>query len=129
MDGRLASVMVWTVHTIFRSLWSWAQQLPYQAVMHPDSILSNGTSKVEKVLYGHAKFPELPEEEEVLLSLLDYHIDMRSPGQVVGYHHSKEFDTLHPLNLHSIDGNRAVFSFLSARNDLFFGFANFERGA
>jgi len=40
-DGRLASVMVWVVHTTFSSLFlSWSEQLPYQAVMHPGSMLS-----------------------------------------------------------------------------------------
>eukprot|EP00061_Rhincodon_typus_P011098 g35873.t1 len=53
--------------------------------------------------YGQAKYPEVREEEEALLCLLDCCIYVGSPGQVVGYHHSKELDALHPLNLSSVD--------------------------
>eukprot|EP00061_Rhincodon_typus_P011042 g35770.t1 len=75
---------------------------------------------------GHAKFPELPEEEQALLCLLDCRVYMGSPGQVVGYRHSEELDALHPLKLSSADVGWGVFSFLSEVNDQFFSFANVE---
>eukprot|EP00061_Rhincodon_typus_P016869 g45308.t1 len=64
--------------------------------------------------YGHAKFPELPEEEEALLCLLDCRIYLGSPRQVISYCHTGELDALHSLNLSSIDVDGGVFSsFLS----------------
>ena len=41
MDGRLVCVMDWATFTTFCSfLWSWAEKEPYQAVIHPERMLS-----------------------------------------------------------------------------------------
>eukprot|EP00061_Rhincodon_typus_P004624 g23030.t1 len=89
--------------------------------------LSGASVDVGEGLYGHAKFPEQPEEEEALLCRLDCLIYVGKAGQVVGYCQSEERDALHPLNLSSIDVDGGVFSFLSEVDDQFFGFANVER--
>eukprot|EP00061_Rhincodon_typus_P012024 g37474.t1 len=89
----------------------------------PGQFAFNSASvEVDEGPYGHAKFPELPEEEEALLCLLDHRIYMGSPaGQVVGYHHSLELDAFNLLNLYSVDVDGGVFSsFLSEVNDQFF---------
>eukprot|EP00061_Rhincodon_typus_P007302 g28875.t1 len=101
-------MMVWAVHTTFcRFLWSWAEQLPYQAVMHLDNMLDN--IEVGEGPDGHAKFPEPPEEEEASLCLLDCRIYMERPGQVVGYRHSEELDDLHSFNLNFVDVQKVAF--------------------
>eukprot|EP00061_Rhincodon_typus_P004738 g23313.t1 len=130
MDGSLASVMVWAVHTIFCTfLWSWAEQLPYQAIMHLDSVLSMvHLQKLVRDLMGMPNFLSYLRKKEVLLCLLDCRIDMESPGQVVGYRHSEVFDALHSLKLRSVGVDGGVFSsFLSEIDDQFFSFADLER--
>eukprot|EP00061_Rhincodon_typus_P002036 g16426.t1 len=130
MDGKLASVMVCTVHSTFCSfLMVLGRAVAVPGRYAPRYCAFYGASvKVGEDPYGHAEFRKPTKEEEVFFCLLDLRIYVGSPGEIVGYHHSQEFDIFNPLSLNSIDLGRGVFSsFLSEVNDQFFSFANIER--
>ena len=66
MAGSLAPVMYWAVHTTLCSgLWSDAEQLPYQVVTQPVSMLSMVQLSNFEDLGTHAKF-QSPEGEKTL---------------------------------------------------------------
>eukprot|EP00061_Rhincodon_typus_P017937 g46877.t1 len=99
-----------------------------RAVAIPRQYAFSGASvEVCEGPYGHAKFPEPPEEEEAFLCLLDCRIYVGSPGKIIDYHHSEELDTVHPFNLSPVDVDGCMFSFLSEVDDQFFSCANIER--
>ena len=103
MAGSLAPVIYWAVCTTFCSaLRSDAEQLPYQAVMQPASMLSDAVVEPFEDLGTYATSLHSPEGEKVLSCPL---LGVFGPRSLVGDVDTKELETLDPLHYSPIDVN------------------------